>query len=530
MRAIDYQVQKSIVVPVALHFDEEAKSRRLEMIERDRINIQLRELQQEFDFAQLKAEQLREQINGPKVKPTKKSKTKKQIRYEEKQRRLNKKNKNEEPQLETHQKTSDSTPKDPLAEKVALQSALADQEKKVAEYEAKILSLKSKIDQFDTAAVLQEAKARYDDYEELLSKMGCVEELAAIKAMEISIEEKSIQMQVAATAAWEARWRMEHIVTPRDSRKFRELVEKEKEKILEKRAKLPTKEDIEAIEKIGTDINQFFNFRRKINDFIARVDPDGQKAFDRLRARFQDALDAQEESKAQEFRLQTSLVSTLTKVAELSEKIAQSDSRRQVHLSSTRTTLEASIIDLEATLNSQRRKNRATDDRLFEIASIIERLYLTRSMLSILPVSLRENFDTLTLVVNTICTYLSEGPRTQGTFEHIEERVAKLEHDTLMAFIKIAKGETQHLTGRELANLKERLTAASADLKVEQEELLAHKQRWEAKLNETDENQQESRAIAMYRRDHYAGILKIIEHGLDVLTILSQSKSQNASS
>jgi hypothetical protein len=142
-------------------------------------------------------------------------------------------------------------------------------------------------------------------------------------------------------------------------KQFRELIEIEKTKILVERAKLPTKEELAAVEKFGTDVNRFFAIHRKINDFVARVDPDSDRVFERMHAQFEYAMRAHEKSKHHEIELQTDLGSMMEKVLQLSDRISDLDGNKAMNLTSTKTTLEASIVDLEATLNSLHRKNAA---------------------------------------------------------------------------------------------------------------------------------------------------------------------------
>jgi hypothetical protein len=165
-----------------------------------------------------------------------------------------------------------------------------------------------------------------------------------------------------------------------------------------------------------------------------------------------------------------------------------------------------------------------SEDRLFEVASVIERLQIIRSMLTILRVSLRDYFESLTQIVNAGCALLVDDSLGTGVIAHIADRLAKLEHNTMMAFIKIAKGETKNPKGRELTKFKERLNMATAALVIDREKLKTYKERCESELEAVDENQPELRSAALYRRDHYANILATVDQCLDVVSILSTGK------
>lgn len=530
--AISRHTQRHVVEPLKLTFDEETKAHQREMIERDTIKIEIMELRAEMDFAMLKALEYRRRIYDLSRDKPRKKLTKKEIRFAEKQKLKSRREKKLQKQIEVP--SEQAQPDEQVAHSLTpsssleLHEALTREEHKIQELSNKISVLRSKIDQFDTATTLKVAQESHKVHEELLHKLGCDEQLAEINAMEIALNEKIARMHALATAQREVRLELRPPPPEFGSEDFRKLVEIEKEKILVKQAKLPTREEIKKIEEFGVKINRFFNFHRifhrKINDFVARVDPDSDRAFERMRDHFRHATRAHELSKQNASDLQTTLTLMSVKISELSEKIAENNSYNVMNLTSTRTSLEASVIDLEATLNSLRRKNIANEHRLFDVALVIDRLQVIRVMLSVLPVSLRDSFDALIQIVNGGCALLINDSIESGVIEHIEDRLSKLEHNTMMVFIKIAKGEKQDLKGREITQFKERLQMASAALVIERKELQSHKESWDAALNSSEENMTELRTTATYRSYRYATLLKMIEQSIDLISILSLGK------
>ncbi len=516
---IGYSVRTYIVTPIWITFSSDAKNRRMVMIKRDTIKVQLMELQQALDFAELKAGRLREQLNGPET--TVARTTKKSIRIAEQQRRKGKRKK----KAKSRQTESGSASHPaPLRESGDIEKLLAEEEQKILELTDKIAELRAQTDQLDNNSILLAAKSKLEECEDNVLAKDFSRPLECIDRIESNVNEKILLMRIAEGAYDEVRRERDYSVANTISpEKFRELVEKEKDKILQSQTKLPSQDELRRVEELTISVKRAFDFRRKINDFVGKIDPSSERAFQRLRVQFSEAMEAQEVSKSYEVKLHSDLVAMLSKVAELSIKISNAEIGESVSSESTRTTLEASIIDLEAALNNQRRKNRANDDRLFEIASVIERLYLIRSMLSILPVSLRDEFNSLTKLVDAVCVYLT-GASSQGAIAHFEKRVSELERDTIMTFIKIAKGETQHLKNRDLTRFTQRLRSASVDLKTERDELQSHRERWDSKLSETDENHPELHALLKYRRDHYASLVKTVDHNIEIVSILVEKQ------
>ncbi len=527
IREISRRVHACILEPIYQTFDQEAKARRLEMIERDTITIEIFELQKQLDFAELKVQEYRLRIADPTRRAGKMSE-KKSIRVSKKKIP---KNKRKQRNVLTAQIFHEELkPRSAGPASVAeLQKALDCELEKIPILKLKISDLRAKIDHFDTAVVLKEAQASEKFFSDLLTRSGCIEELTQIKALEVSLNEKIARMQDVAAARREAQLAMAPPIPRMTPERYREIIEAEKARILEERAKLPKREELAKLEKIGTHIHSFLNVHKKINDFAARVDPDNDRAFERLRFQFEQAVEAQEVSKKTEIKLQDDLMFMREKIVDLSAKISNLDQDKIINLSSTKTTLEASTVDLEASLNSLRRKNKANADRLFEVGLVVERLHIIRTLLRILPVTLRDNFDIFIQIVNSGCGLLLHDSLGNGAVEHIADRLAKLENNTLMAFIKMAKGESRKPKGRECSRFKERLNAASVELKNEREELHSHKLRWDSELLSIEESQVEFLAFAKYRRDRYEEVLATINQGLDVISILLSDRSSEVS-
>ncbi len=522
--SIYWHGQRNIIEPIRLTYDEEAKAERHEMIELDKLRFEIAVLQEQLDLAELKANEFRLRLKDPGRLRSEKP-TKKERRFSKSSTKKSKKNKKAEepPEPKTQPAETNSI--------LELQNNLSEEEQKIAELTLKISDLQHDLqlrsDLLDSAAALKSSQISLKSYEDMLQKDGCVDEVVRIREAEITINEKIERMKVLIEVQNEMR--LAELKPASNPERFRELVELEKQKILEKRAKLPSKEELAKFESFGTKVNRFFSLHRKINDLLVRVDPDSGRVFERMRVQLEQAMKAHEVSKQNEIKLKNHLLETSGKVDELSEKILSS-SVPNMTITSTRTTLEASVIDLEASLSSVRRKNKANEMRLFEIGLVIERLYIIRAMLAILPVSLREFFDLFIQLVNASRALLVDESLGKGMIEHVEDRLAKLENDTMMVFIKMAKGESKNLQGRELVKFKERLSIAAASLTLERQELQSHKERWETELQTCEEEPSEFRSYALYRRDCYATVIKSIDQGLDVISILSMDRSTNAQS
>ncbi len=530
VRQLARVTRQKVLEPIQLSLDEDAKARRQEMAERDKVRIEISLLQYELDFAEIKANEYQLRINDPHRSGSRKNLAKKKTNRNTKKRKH--KGKNDRSSL-ANQDSAESEPRsvEPLSGE-ELQNALANEQQKMQDLKLRLSELQAKIDEFDTAATLREAQASLRMYEDVLSKMGCAEDFTAIDSMEIAINEKVEKLRALAQARQEAEvvFQPPPVMNPE---RFRLLVEQEKEKILEKQAKLPTRKELDEIENLGSKINRsfnrVFNVHKRINEFLARLDPDVERVFERMRAHFVQATEAHQISKQQEIDLRASLTDTSERVLRVSQKIAGANPGTVMTLTSTRTTLEASAIDLEATLNSLCRKNKANENRLFEVALVIQRLAIIKSMLTILPVSLADTIESLNQIVNAGCALLADESLGRGVIDHIDERLGKLEHNAMMACIRIAKGERK-LKGREFTQLLQRLSMAAASLTLERQELMAHKERWERELSALDEGEQELRSTASYRRDCYSHIVATIDRSLEVVSALSLHSKPSARS
>jgi hypothetical protein len=188
--------------------------------------------------------------------------------------------------------------------------------------------------------------------------------------------------------------------------------------------------------------------------------------------------------------------------------------------------------ELQISLSSHRRKNLQIERSLFRIEAIVRRLYMIKLLLTALPGTKIEELLAYTRIANTLTTYLQAEfggkPISQPT-KALPELLEEIETRTLMAYIRIAKGQSNRLSKRAEQRFVDDIATISRVIEIERNDAQTEFERWN---NLTHQAVQEHRKllhlVASERTTQSAHVLKTAQQSLEILSILTTRSAQEA--
>lgn len=280
------------------------------------------------------------------------------------------------------------------------------------------------------------------------------------------------------------------------------------------------------------------NVNARIADFAVSVDASVSRAFDRLQLHFKQARQIADVSMSGELELEKCVV------AETNQWIAMRDASevegvtdgRKAYASARASSLDESVRNLTAGLELIKTKNLSTQQTLFYVDAIVRRLSILALLIPAIPLAKKSMQSQFIDLTNLVCLYLqtcTESPSAVAASvpNDLVLRLNTLEQNTLMMYIKIAKGESDKLSSKSLARLKNDVATIATALELERSDAAAELEKWSGigTLAEQD-NQVLLLAVAQNRKARCSEIIKLTDQTLDVLNVTVSMTEQRAAS
>ena len=305
-----------------------------------------------------------------------------------------------------------------------------------------------------------------------------------------------------------------------------------------------------AVEKSAEDfVNRIFNasesFVRSIvnvgstaQDFVATADPSVKRAFARLERDLQSArllaLKAEEEEEHCKERIENTVETSLGwSREESSDWKAHKQPNDQIDASKRRTTKKWSK-SCQEILKKLRIRNLSIQQRLYRAEGIVKRLNVIRWLLSTLPDRNNNVFAQYTSLTNALSKYLRSMGNKQSLTDgddpppDFRERLSQLEDRVLLAFLRIAKGDSALLNEDAYSRLEGDIATISMVIELDRADALVEYKKWNAIADQAFADKQELlHAVAEVRTTQNIQILRFAEKTLDVLNVtasLSEEK------
>jgi hypothetical protein len=231
-------------------------------------------------------------------------------------------------------------------------------------------------------------------------------------------------------------------------------------------------------------------------------------------------------------------------VAETNQWIAMRDASevegasdgRKAYCSARASSLDESVRNLTAALELIKTKNLSTQQTLFYVDAIVRRLSILALLIPAIPLAKKSMQSQFIDLTNLVCVYLQTCTESQSTVvpsvpNDLVLRLNTLEQNTLMMYIKIAKGESDKLSAKSLARLKDDVATIATALELERNDAAAELEKWSGIGTFAEqEHQVLLLAVAQNRRARCSEIIKLTDQTLDVLNVTVSMTEQRASS
>jgi len=187
---------------------------------------------------------------------------------------------------------------------------------------------------------------------------------------------------------------------------------------------------------------------------------------------------------------------------------------------------EEAANELSGALKIHKIRNLSIQQTLFRIEAIGRRLYVIKLLISALPGSRKAEFWQYVELADALCAYVKDSfqqknePLGKETPVDFGQRLSALEESTLMAYIRIAKGHSPQLSARAASRFNLDLATISTVLDLERCDAKFEFDKWTSLASQALQEKQELlHAVATNRCEASAGILKMTEQSLDVLSV-----------
>jgi hypothetical protein len=287
---------------------------------------------------------------------------------------------------------------------------------------------------------------------------------------------------------------------------------------------------------IELTIQKFESKLSSAQDNLTTLDPNIERAYDRLRKQQLIAIGLAERSLQEEDRFEKNIKVRETNVEALQNaadnaakkgnrsladrlpgKLSENNSRRE---------------DLTVALRAHRLRNLALQHRLFRIEGIIKRLYLNQLMLSALPNKKSDLFSQYQSISSAALLYLngeghSKSANADDEFD-LPTRLSALESRTQLALIVAVKDEFQKLLAAASLHSENEILDIWTRMKAEKVLHESEFEKWKAIANQSlEEGKELMHAVSSSREKQYAEIIGVIEQNAKVLAIAVECLPHN---
>jgi hypothetical protein len=267
--------------------------------------------------------------------------------------------------------------------------------------------------------------------------------------------------------------------------------------------------------------------RTKLAEVMVAVDPSVARALARLQLRFEQARTTADMSMAAELELENSIVAQTNQrdfMRDSADGIDVTDGRK-FFASARATSLDQSVKDLGAGLELIKTKNLSVQQTLFYVDAIVRRLSILALLIPAIPSAKKNVHKQFIELANQMCAYLqvwtaSQNMTALSISNDLVERLNALEQNTLMSYIKIAKGETDDLNQKSFERLQRDVQVIATALELERTDAASELEKW-AGIGEAAEQNNKLLlvSVAQNRQARCAEIIKLAEQTQDVLNI-----------
>lgn len=294
----------------------------------------------------------------------------------------------------------------------------------------------------------------------------------------------------------------------------------------------PSRLETEIVEAIASSASKIRQLMRAFDlvSVLRAVDPSIERAYDRFRGEIDIVRKLTDESVSEEDELQQR-IDRLNQDAELFASRATMAEELGDHDLSVlaRQRMEGYVglsAKLAPILKEHRKKNFWTTHRIFRLEVVLRRLLVVKLLLSALPGSIKEELSLYLQLVNDLCLYLrrswlpSKEDELNEEAANFEQRLSALENQTMMVFIRIARGEYKKLSSKARLRTARNARAIVQSLNLEAHQQLAEIGSWEATAREgLAEQKSLVYAVASHRRDQYHLMWKTTKQAIEVLNV-----------
>lgn len=195
---------------------------------------------------------------------------------------------------------------------------------------------------------------------------------------------------------------------------------------------------------------------------------------------------------------------------------------------------ERSVQSLSAVLELIKTKNLSIQQTIFYVDAIVTRLSILGRLILALPIaknSMRSQFIELS---NSFSAYLQTCTEKEipAVPNDLVIRLHNLEQNTLMMYIKIAKGDSTDLSAKSFERLKNDVATISAALDLEKTEAAFELEKWTGISTQAEkENQSLLHVVAQNRTARCSEIIKLTEQTIEVLNVtvsMAESRAQKS--
>jgi hypothetical protein len=182
--------------------------------------------------------------------------------------------------------------------------------------------------------------------------------------------------------------------------------------------------------------------------------------------------------------------------------------------------------DLSAALKIHRRKNFLIAESLFRIERIMRRLSVLKLLLRALPGSAKQESLQYYRLLQSVTGLLKQSLQRTDCAE-VETWLSALESRTLMAFIRIAKGEAPLLTQDAAVRLQCEISKLVTEIQLQLSEETTLRAQWQTMAqNASADNRQFVLTVASDRMNQCASVVSSVQRTLEVLAVTANRVTQ----
>ncbi|MBS2002018.1 MAG: hypothetical protein JST44_10970 [Cyanobacteria bacterium SZAS LIN-5] len=282
--------------------------------------------------------------------------------------------------------------------------------------------------------------------------------------------------------------------------------------------------------------SRFNNLKSSLLDAVAAADSSVTNALSRLQSRLSQAREIAASSKDLEHRLEVSIASEQDRLEQLKNNVGV-DVEGGVNAISLAASMEISIQSLSLSLDSIKRRNLSIQRILSYVDAITRRLVILKMLIDALPSSSRTMNSQIVQISNSVCSFLKsfsdcEKSQDSAVPADLIFRLHELEQNSLMSYIKIAKGEAEALSPKSLDRLKRDISNITAALDLERTDAASEFEKWSGISAAAEpENEKLLLAVAENRKARCSEIIQITEQTKEVLDLtvkMTQARLSNS--